>query len=71
MRVKKFSAQPNAAAGVALKYSRSTKTSMGEDLTVVDPYERKTVVCRKSEVSGAGEGLYAVQGPITINPIWP
>ena len=47
--------------GPSLKYSRATKTSMGENLLASDPYERRMIVCRRSDVDGAGEGLFAVR----------
>jgi len=38
--------------GIPLQYSKATKTSMGLDLTTADPYEKKWVICRESDVSG-------------------
>jgi len=40
-------------------YSKSTKTSVGDQPLVEDPYEIRTCQVRTSEVEGGGEGLYA------------
>lgn len=41
------------------RYCKSTKSSMGEDLLVRDPYETKWIRCEDSTVSGGGDGVFA------------
>ncbi|TRY63804.1 hypothetical protein TCAL_15195 [Tigriopus californicus] len=45
--------------GKPTRYCLSTKSSMGEDLLVPDPYETKWILCENSLVSGAGDGVFA------------
>jgi len=45
----------------AVSYCLSTEQSVGENPTVPDPYEGRTVQVLDSVVEGGGEGLYAVR----------
>lgn len=42
-------------------YCKSTKTSLGKDLLFSDPYEFNHIICKKSNVEGGGEGVFAVK----------
>ena len=44
-----------------VSFSQSTKTSLGSNLLVADPYEAKHVQCGVSSVNGGGEGLFALK----------
>ena len=56
-----ISLQASSATEDIFYYDPSTKTHLSDDPLVPDPMESKFVEVRKSEVPGAGEGLFLLK----------
>lgn len=56
--------------GPSVQYSKATKTSMGSDLTVADPYEKKWVVCKQSDVTGTRQPVKATLNWILFHKLF-
>ncbi len=53
-------AEPSAAS-LCVSFCKSTKTSLGDNLLVPDPYEARMIEIRDSEVPDSGQGVFARQ----------